>query len=416
MADGAADALASSQAGEWRTNWPLVATSLAGLSTTTIAIYALGQFMAPLEAEFGWSRTEVSAGLSVSLALSFVLMPIVGRLVDRFNARLLAIPGLVLIGLSLASFSLATDNFAIWLGLWTIYAFANALIGPILWTAVISGTFDRSRSIAIALTLCGTNVGTALAPTAARLLLEEFGWRTAFQLLPVIWVGPALLLVLFFFVDRRDTSPARTARQATGTGKPPGMFPILLSKTFIRLALAVTISGFATAAYTIHLAPALVSKGLDGTVAATVAGVAGIATAAGKLATGSLFDRLGTGTVVVVLMALFALACALFALPSDNLPLAILASALIGMTAGGNFALLTIATAKLFGAAIFGAVYGVLISLSALSAAIGPLLASAVYDITGSYAPAFWAGIGVAIVTALLMQRLAPVSLEETPS
>lgn len=415
MADGAAHALASSQVGEWRTNWPLVATSLAGLSTTTIAIYALGQFMAPLEAEFGWSRTEVSSGLSLSLALSFVLMPIVGRLVDRFNARMLAIPGLVLIGLSLASFSLATGNFALWLGLWTIYAFANALIGPILWTAVISGTFDRFRSIAIAITLCGTNVGTALAPTAARLLLDEFGWRTAFQLLAMIWVGPALLLVLFFFVDRRD-APAGTANRDEGPAKPAALAPILRTSTFVRLALAVAISGFATAAYTIHLAPALVSKGLDLAAAATVAGIAGVATAAGKIATGSLYDRLGTGRVVVVLMALFALACALFALPSASLPLAILASALIGMTAGGNFALLTISAARLFSARIFGAVYGVLISLSALSAAIGPLLASAIYDITGSYAPAFWAGIGVALVTALLMQRLAPVSLEENRS
>ena len=49
-------------------------------------------------------------------------------------------------------------------------------------------------------------------------------------------------------------------------------------------------------------------------------------------------------------------------------------------------------------------------SISTLAAAIGPLLASAVHDATGSYATVFWSGVGIAAVVALLLTKLVPVS------
>jgi MFS family permease len=292
------------------------------------------------------------------------------------------------------------------------------VVGPTIWAAVISGAFNRYRSLAIAVTLCGTNLATAFAPAVAHLLLEAYGWRAAFQLLALIWVTPALLLALFFFFDRRDRSHAR-GPSASAAGSSPArasLSGVFLSATFIRLALAVGISGTVTAAFTIHLAPALVEKGIAATLAATVAGAAGIASACGKLVAGSLFDRFGTGKVAILVMTLLALASAMLATPSASLAMAIAASALIGVAAGGNFALFTVATSRLFAPSVFGVVYGTMMSLSALSAALGPLAVSAVYDATGSYAPAFWAGLGIATVTALLLQGLTPVQIEEAPA
>jgi len=397
---------------EWRANWPLLLSCLAGLSTSTLAVYALGQFMAPLEREFGWTRTEVSAGLSVSLILSFLATPLVGRLVDKVNARLLALPGLVVVGVALFGFSFATHSLALWIALWSFHAVASALIGPTIWPAVVSGAFNRHRSLAIVVAICGTNVATAFAPAVARVLVDDFGWRMAFRLLGLFWVGPALLLVFFFFIDRRERSAPAPVEQDSGGAPRAALSRIFLSPSFFRLALAVIISSMAMSAYTIHLAPALVAKGLDATAAATVAGVAGLASVPGKLATGWLFDRLGTGRVAALNMALLGLASALFAIHSDGLAPAIAASALLGVSAGANFALFSVTTASLFSVTVFGVVYGTLISLTALCAAVGPLAISAVYDASGSYAPAFWAGLGIALVSALLMQRLSPVSIE----
>jgi hypothetical protein len=60
---------------EWVAGWPLLLSCVVGMSTTTVAQYSLGQFMAPLEHAFGWSRTEVSSGLSVAFVVSIFLGP-----------------------------------------------------------------------------------------------------------------------------------------------------------------------------------------------------------------------------------------------------------------------------------------------------------------------------------------------------
>jgi MFS family permease len=163
-------------------------------------------------------------------------------------------------------------------------------------------------------------------------------------------------------------------------------------------------------AYSIHLSPALAEKGLTLAGAATVAMVAGLTAVPGKLFAGSLFDRHGPSRMALLIMALLALACVLFALRSNSVALAITASAIFGLASGANMALVTVIVARYFDARVFGVVFGVVMSLTALAAAIGPLAISVIYDSAGSYAPAFWAGVPIALIAAVLMQRLRPVA------
>ena len=101
---------------EWAANWPLLLAAIIGIPVPVVMSAVLGQFMAPLEQEFGWTRAEASIGYSISLLLGFVAGPFIGRLVDKTNARLLVLPGIVLTGLAIAAFSLATPSIAVWIG------------------------------------------------------------------------------------------------------------------------------------------------------------------------------------------------------------------------------------------------------------------------------------------------------------
>ena len=391
---------------ERQASWPLLACCTFGLSTASVATYALGQFLLPLEHEFGWSRTQASAGLSISLVLGFLTAPLVGRLIDKINARTLALPGLLLLACAVAAFSLTTSSLLVWSGLWMAHALAGALVGPTVWLAVVTGAFTRNRSLAIAVALCGTNLSATIVPATTRVLIDTFGWRIAFQLLALVWVGGALLVSVFLFRDTRQRRNQADAHQVSAKPSEVPLRTVFLSPTFIRLALAVTVTTIVGSAYAIHLAPALSSKGLSLVEAATVAGVMGIAAIPGKLGTGWIVDRLGPGNAAILIMSVFAVAAALFALPSDKLSLAILACALLGTTTGANITLITIMTSKAFSQDVFGVVYGTIVSLTALGAAIGPVVISAVFDSFGSYSPAFWAGMPVAIVAALLLQNL----------
>jgi MFS family permease len=392
--------------------WPLLLCCTFGLSTPSVAVYALGQFLGPLEAEFGWTRTQASAGLAISLVVGFVTSPLIGRLIDRASAKMLILPALAFLALAIAGFSFATGSLGLWIALWVLHALAGAMVGPTIWLAVVSGLFDRFRSLAFAIALCGTNLSAAFAPAIARALIDAFGWRLAYQMLGLSWVGMALMLSVVLLKDHRKrknsiAAPANPVSSETLPPAPPvALKAIFLSPTFVRVALAVLVTTTLASAFAIHLAPVLVAKGLSLVQAANIAGIMGLAAIPGKLATGSLFDRLGVGWSAVAIMTLLGLSCALFALPSQSVPIAMTACALFGLATGANITLVTVVTSRSFDSSVFGVVYGTIMSLTALGAAVGPVLLSAIFDAFGSYSPAFWAGIPVSVSAALLLQKI----------
>ena len=400
--------MAAEQRSEWAANWPLLVTAIVGIPVPVAMSSLLSQFMAPLEHEFGWTRAEASIGYSISLLLGFVSGPFIGRLVDKINARLLVLPGIVLTGLAMAAFSLATPSMALWIGLWCAVSGVGALVGPTVWLAVISAAFEKNRSQAISIAICGMSVATMLAPISGRLLIDAFGWRLAWVMLALVWTGPALVMALLFFHDRRPVARPK-ASQTIDTAPKPELRQAMQSGTFIRLALAVTVLGIAGSSFTFHLFPALIDKGMNPTTAASVAGVLGAAAIVGKLSLGTFFDKVGQVPVTLSIMALYAAASALLAQDTPSVPLAITGCVVLGLASGGFLVAIACITARLFDGKIFGTLYGSLTSLSVLSAAIGPLLVSRFHDATGTYIPVFWGGMGIAAVSAILLTRLVPV-------
>lgn len=397
---------------EWANNWPLVVCSLLGIPVPIFAIYSLGQFLPALEHEFGWSRTEASVGMSAALILSFLVTPLAGRLVDRINARKLVFPGIVLSALALGGFSLANASLGVWLVIWACQALAAAFVGPAVWLAVISQAFEKSRSLAMAVALCGVSLPAAVAPPLARMLIDEFGWRSAYQLLAVIVSLPAFTACAFFFFDRRSLEGWRHDGATMPIVRPP-LRTIYLSPTFLMLGVAVLVSFTASAGCLIHLAPALSDRGLSPVTAASIAGLAGLAAIPGKIALGALFDRAGTAVVSIGVMVMFALACGLMALSSSSAIIVVAASLLMGFCSGGLVALLACLTPRFFVPSVFGSVYAVLLSLTALGGALGPLLASVVHDAVGSYGPALWAAVLAALMSAILFAVAKPLVTPE---
>ena len=399
---------------EWAANWPLLLAAIIGIPVPVVMSAVLGQFMAPLEHEFGWTRAEVSIGYSISLLLGFVAGPFIGRLVDKTNARLLVIPGIVLTCLAIAAFSLATPSIGLWIALWCAVSLVGSLVGPSVWITVVSAAFEEKRSLAIALTLSGMSLASMLGPLSARLVIDAVGWRTAWLLIGVVWTGPALFLTLLFFFDRRPASRLRAEQARAEQAKPApprqALLRVFLSLTFVRLALACLIVGLMGSSFTLHLAPALMDKGMNATTAAAIAGIIGLAGIGGRITLGSIFDRAGQDLVLCCIMALYALAAAVLAQESPSVALAIAGCIMLGLAGGAKETLVACLITRLFNSTVFGVVYGSLVSVTVLAAAMGPLLVSRMHDQIGTYTPAFWGGVGISVVAAILLLRLTPVS------
>ncbi len=403
--------MAEAQRSEWAANWPLLLAAIIGIPVPVVMSAALGQFMAPLEQEFGWTRAEASIGYSISLLLGFIAGPFIGRLVDKTNARLLVLPGIVLTGLAIAAFSLVTPSISVWIGLWCAVSLVGALVGPTVWISVITAAFDKNRSLAISITLSGMSLATMLAPISAQQLIAAWGWRSAWVILALVWTVPALVLALLFFFDRRPATRPK-AEQPKVTAPKQALRRVFLSASYIRLAIACLIVGLMGSSFALHLAPALMDKGMDKATAAAVAGILGLAGIGGRLTLGSIFDRAGQDIVVICIMAHYGLAAAVLAQNSVSVALAIVGCVMLGLASGAKEALVACLTTRLFDSTLFGVVYGSLISIAVLAAAMGPLLVSKMHDMIGTYAPAFWGGVGISVVTVLLLLKLKPVGIE----
>src|SRR5882762_3302828 len=66
--------------------WWIVLVSAIGLAMGygPIVSFTFGVFFKPLSQEFGWSRSQVSLAFSLSLLVISLVLPVIGRLVDRF--------------------------------------------------------------------------------------------------------------------------------------------------------------------------------------------------------------------------------------------------------------------------------------------------------------------------------------------
>ena len=391
---------------EWRANWTLVLAAATGFSFMSIMTTAMGAFIGPLVAEFGWSRTVVSMGLPIAGVASVLLSPFVGVFIDRRGPRRLALPGLIALMLSTAAFGLANGSVVQWIALWLLAALVSLAVTVNVWTAAVAHAFQAGRGLALGLTLAGTAVAQAVTPVLATWLIDQFGWRAAFPIMAFGWGGVAFVLCLAFFhspgdaavgsAGKADTShlPGLTIRQAW---RDPGLWQIAVS-TFLLMVLTIGLL--------IHQIPILIEAGVTPQRAAWLAGAGGLAGIVGKMVTGVLVDRFRANWVGGITLGFTAFAFLLLTEGLRTETLIVVAMLINGYAAGTKLQICSYLTARYGGLWNFGTIYGFIGSIVSLGSALGPLLAGVIYDRTGGYEPFLIAGTIGCLLCGLLIITL----------
>src|SRR5882757_7563452 len=77
--------------------WVVVAATFLTMLVTAAAMGAPGVLIVPLEKEFGWSTSEISAALALRLVLFGLLGPFAAAFMNRFGIRRVIVVALALI-------------------------------------------------------------------------------------------------------------------------------------------------------------------------------------------------------------------------------------------------------------------------------------------------------------------------------
>jgi MFS family permease len=129
--------------------------------------------------------------------------------------------------------------------------------------------------------------------------------------------------------------------------------------------------------------------------------VIGIGGIIGRLAMGAISDKIGRGMTLSICLALVG-ASILWLLVANKVWMFYLFSVVFGFFYGGATPSLPALCGELFGLKSLGLIYGTLLLVCTISAAISAPLAGHMFDITGSYQLAFLIGGLAALLGAVI--------------
>jgi len=373
--------------------WPLVGAAfvLQGLVTAALS-YSYGVILAPVGAEFGATRLQMSLGMTASTLCSGLLSPFAGIAIDRFRLRTLAVVGALLLGTAWMLIS-RSDTMPQVIAIYLLcMAPAMTLLGPLLVGPLLARWFRRRRGIAMGIAALGTSVFGLVVPPLLQHAIGEYGWRVALEygaMLMVLFTVPAALLL----VDRPED--IGQAPDGDAGAPPPPAVPdssstraILVQPNFwaVTFALGMLFSVYTT--LMVNLVPLALGEGhAAGKAAWLMSGIA-LFGMLGKLVFGAVADRVdlrvGLGAAIVLVLASLALLVA-----DTRFTSLALASALLGFAAGGMLPVWGALMALLFGAANYGRAMGLMNPMMMPIVLAGPPFAGWVFDRSGSYALAF---------------------------
>jgi predicted MFS family arabinose efflux permease len=251
--------------------------------------------------------------------------------------------------------------------------------------------------------LCGTGLGSAVAPLAAYKLTAAFGWRGAYLALGLtaLCVVPMLLWIF------RDSSDVAGVRKSDRT-RLVTLGQLLRSRHFYALAYAGLMLTVTLATMLIHIVPLLTSMGIGRGTAAAIAGSIGLSSIAGRIVMGFLLDRSKGPALGACTFALPMVAAGLLLIGGNVVWIAALAAILLGFASGGETDILAFMTTRYFGVRIYGRVFGLFAAAMAFGMGMGPWLTGLWIDGNGSYRTLLMALIPFTALAALLIGTLGP--------
>jgi len=385
-----------------------------------LALYGLPFYYDFMVREFGWSRAQVTSGNAISKLLIGPLFGFAaGWIVDRFGPRRLMMAGIVMAGGALIGLSHMT-------ALWMFYLFYifNAIGyvcgGPLPNQVLLSRWFDTGRGKAMGFAYLGIGIGGWLVLKLSPQLVSAFTWRGALQVLGVAIVVLALPLAYFVRDDPSDEGGApRQAGSGTSGPQTRTVAPlggVFKDPAFYLLALGSMCSIAAVGGTNQHLKLYLsLDLKYSQADAATITSTVLFCSIFGRLLMGWLADRIPKKIVMILIYLLVAASIPLL-LAGTSMPALYAFSIVFGLGLGGEYMIIPLMAAELFGVRVLGRLLGVILTADGVAEATSPMLVGYLRDHSASYRSGFLLLIVIALAGTVAIGMLPRRSAEQVHS
>ena len=341
-----------------------------------------------------------------------LLYIVAGRLNDRFGPRIVVSGCGFFLGLG---YVLMSQVNTIW-HLYLIYGVVLAIGmsgGYVPLASTVARWFVKRRALMTGAAIAGSGAGTMLVPPVAGWLISNYSWQTSYVVIGItVWI----VMVTSALFLKRDPSKmgqlpyGQIEVQDENTKieiKGHSLKEAFRTKQLWLLAIAYFCFALVLQAIMVHIVPHSTELGISAALAANIFIAIGGLSLIGRVAIGTIADRIGNRSTLVICLILM-MATVAWLLIAREMWMLYLFGAFFGLAYGGLVAIQSPLVADLFGLKSHGTIFGAIIFIVTIGAAIGPVMAGGLFDATGNYTIAFLTSViicAIGLAFAVFLRR-----------
>ena len=385
-------------------SWTRLFIALLLATVGNIGMWVVVIVLPDIQQEFKIDRGTASIPFALTMVGFAIGNWVMGHVVDRYGiTKTIILAATVNTAGYIAAmyvnnvYSLSILQFFIGLG-------TAAAFGPLI--ADTSHWFLKRRGIAVALIASGNYFSGAIWPPLFNNTLQSDGWRDVYWILALSTVF--IMIPLSFLLAKKISEETARISDAASSDKrqnvtiSPKTLTILLSIAGIGCCVAMSMPQ-------VHIVAFCIDLGFGPAVGAEMLSLMLIGGIISRLINGMLADKLGGVYTLLIGSTLQCIALFLY-LPFDGLVSLYIVSLVFGLSQGGIVPSYAIIIREYLPGVDAGTRVGFVMMCTIMGMAIGGWMSGWIYDLTGSYAAAFWNGIvwnflNIAIVLFLITRN-----------
>ena len=384
-----------------------------------------GVFIKPIEAEFGWSRAQLSGAAALSLFVLGAVGPVVGWLADVWGPRRVMLLSTAILGAGTLLSSFVGHLWQFYISAGLLMAMGAGGLGMATSSTVAARWFVARRGLILGILGGAMSAGQMLIVPMAMVIIRFYGWRASFLWLGIGVLVLALPMILAFVrndpadMGLRPYGAGTAAGAAFGGVKDERRVPVSEAMgvpAFWLLAVTFFVCGYTSNGLVLtHLVPHAAEHGFSEMHAAQALGLMGAMNIVGTVASGWICDRFGRKGPLAFYYGVRGLSL-IFLLYVWNVPSLHVFAAIFGLNYISTVPPTTTLTANIFGRLSVGALSGWIYFSHQVGSALGAWAGGAIFDATGSYAWAFLSAAVLAFIASGLSLLIKEVPIAARPS
>lgn len=364
-----------------------------------------GLFLTPVSQEIGVGIGALSLYFSIVSLVTVLWLPTAGKLINRYDIRLVAVAGALLQTLSVAALSLMHSVYG-WYLLAIPQAMGAAILASLLGPILINRWFARHTGLILGIQMAFVGLfGAVLQPVTSRLISAR-GWRAGYLFIGLTACAVILLASLFlirsFPKDKglrpygADIGHAPSKAVASANVDIPQEKVLRSASFYLLLLFMVAITGVGVFTQHIPTYGAVLGYTLGQTGAALA--MASVGNAIGSIAIGLICDRIGCLKTCYLMIGVGVTAILGFFFSGSNYTFFGLSTFLHGLVSASIMVLSPILTILFFGQRDYEKIYAK-VSMGAPLASIVLIPAYGfIYDATAHYGAVLASMLGLLLL------------------